>query len=81
MSNFGCRNCSRSQSRTNLLLRKVPFFKQTRITVKRSHLVELVLSPPITHSRGVVMVIPDEFKSEPCLTIHYTYNKILEGLR
>ena len=27
------------------------------------------------------MVIHDELKSEPCPTIHYTYNEILEGLR
>ena len=37
--------------------------------------------PPATQSQGVVMVIHDELKSEPCLTIHYTYNEILEGLR
>ena len=27
------------------------------------------------------MVIDDALQSEPCLTIHYTYNEILEGLR
>ena len=32
------------------------------------------------NSRGVVMVIHDALKSQPCLTIHYTYNKIMEGL-
>ena len=36
---------------------------------------------PLLKSRGVVMVIHDELKSEPCVTIHSTYNKILEGLR
>ena len=32
-------------------------------------------------SRGVVMVIHNELKSQPCKTIHYTYNEMLEGLR
>ena len=27
------------------------------------------------------MVVHDELKSQPCPTIHYTYNEILEGLR
>ena len=36
---------------------------------------------PLLKSRSVVMVIHDELKSEPCVTIHSTYNKILEGLR
>ena len=31
-------------------------------------------------SRGVVMVLEDEFQSPPSPTIHYTYNDILEGL-
>ena len=31
-------------------------------------------------SRGVVMVIHDEFQSPPSPIIHYTYNDILEGL-
>ena len=36
---------------------------------------------PWLKSRGVVMVVQDELKSQPCKTIHYTYNEILEGLR
>ena len=36
---------------------------------------------PLLKSWGVVMIIHDELKSQPCKTIHYTYNKILEGLR
>ena len=36
---------------------------------------------PWLKSRGVVMVVHDELKSQPCKTIHYTYNEILEGLR
>ena len=36
---------------------------------------------PRLKSQGVVMVVDDEFKSQPCKTIHYTYNETLEGLR
>ena len=36
---------------------------------------------PQLKSRGAVMVVDDEFKSQPCKTIHYTYNETLEGLR
>ena len=32
-------------------------------------------------SRSVVTVVEDEFQSQPCKTIHYTYNDTLEGLR
>ena len=35
---------------------------------------------PRLKSRGVVMVMDDELKPQPCRTIHYTYNKALEGL-
>ena len=40
-----------------------------------------ICHPPNTQSWCVVIVIHDELRSEPCLTIHYTYNEILEGLR
>ena len=36
---------------------------------------------PLLKSWGVVMIIHDELKSQPCKTIHYTYNEMLEGLR
>ena len=36
---------------------------------------------PKLKSQGVVMVIHNGFKSEPCKTIHYTYNETLEWLR
>ena len=36
---------------------------------------------PQLKSQGVVLVVDDEFKSQPCKTIHYTYNETLEGLR
>ena len=36
---------------------------------------------PQLKSRGVVMVVEYEFKSQPFTTIHYTYNETLEGLR
>ena len=36
---------------------------------------------PQLKSRDVVMVVEYEFKSQPCTTIHYTYNETLEGLR
>ena len=38
-------------------------------------------SHPQLKSRGVVMVVDDESKSQPCKTIHYTSNETLEGLR
>ena len=47
----------------------------------KCRVLESNLSPPITQSRGVVMVVENEFQSQPSPTIHYTYNKILEGLR
>ena len=31
--------------------------------------------------RGVVMVIHNKLTSQPCKTIHYTYNETSEGLR
>ena len=34
---------------------------------------------PWLKSQGVVMVMHDEFKYQPCPTIHYTYNEMLEG--
>ena len=37
--------------------------------------------PPLLTSRGIVTVVEDEFQSPPCSTIHYTYDKRLEGLR
>ena len=40
-----------------------------------------ICHPPITQSGCMVIVIHDDLRSEPCLTIHYTYNEILEGLR
>ena len=36
---------------------------------------------PRLKSRGVVMVVGDEFQSQPCLTIQYTNGERLEGLR
>ena len=36
---------------------------------------------PQLKSRGVVTVVDDEFKSQACKTIHYTYNETLKGLR
>ena len=35
--------------------------------------------PPLK-SRSVVMVMNDELKSQPYITIHYTYNEALEGV-
>ena len=35
---------------------------------------------PRLKSRCVIMVVGDEFKSQPCKTIHYTHNETLEGL-
>ena len=35
----------------------------------------VIAASTILKSQGVVMVIHDELKSEPCLTIHYTYNE------
>ena len=49
--------------------------------VKR-RVLELKLAHPMTlKSRGVVMVVDDEFKSQPCKTIHYTHGEKIEGLR
>ena len=36
---------------------------------------------PLLKSRCVVMVVDVEFKSQPCKTIHHTYNETLKGLR
>ena len=36
---------------------------------------------PQLKMQGVVMVVDDEFKPQPCTTIHYTYNETLKGLR
>ena len=36
---------------------------------------------PLLKGRGVEMVIHDELKSQPCKTIQYTYNQVLEELR
>ena len=36
---------------------------------------------PRLKSRGVVMVVEDEFKSQPCKTIWYTNGERMEGLR
>ena len=36
---------------------------------------------PRLKSRGVVIVIHVEFKSQTCITIHHTYNETLKGLR
>ena len=33
---------------------------------------------PRLKSRGLLMIMDDEFKSQPCLTIHYTYNADLD---
>ena len=42
--------------------------------------MELKLPPPIwLKSQGAVMSIHNEFQSQPCMTIHYTYNETLEG--
>ena len=44
-----------------------------------------ILTPYMTQKPrcGVVMVVDDEFKSQPCtcITIYYTYNETLKGLR
>ena len=32
-------------------------------------------------SQGAALVVDDEFKSQPCKTIHYTYGERMEGLR
>ena len=37
-------------------------------------------SSPVTQKWGVVMVLDDEFHSQPCLTIQYTIGERLEGL-
>ena len=34
---------------------------------------------PWLKSQGVLMVLHDEFKYQPCPTIHYTYNEMMEG--
>ena len=34
---------------------------------------------PWLKSQGVLMVMHDEFKYQPCPTIHYTHNEMLEG--
>ena len=36
---------------------------------------------PRLKSQGVALVVDDEFKSQPCKTIHYTYGERMEGLR
>ena len=36
---------------------------------------------PWLKSWGVAMVRPEGFQSQPCTTIHHTYNETLEGLR
>ena len=36
---------------------------------------------PRLKSQGVALVIYDEFRSQPCKTIHYTYGERMEGLR
>ena len=36
---------------------------------------------PRLKSRHVVTVVDNKFKSQPCKTIHYTYNETLKGLR
>ena len=41
----------------------------------------LTIHHPWLKSRGVVMVIHDEFKSQPCTSMHHTYDETLEGLR
>ena len=48
--------------------------------VKRRGLLQACHHPQLER-QGVVMVILDEFKSQPCTTIHYTCNETLEGLR
>ena len=40
-----------------------------------------IVTHPLLKSGCVVIVIHDELRSKPSLTIHYTYNEILEGLR
>eukprot|EP00956_Cyclotella_meneghiniana_P028597 scaffold67029_cov68-Cyclotella_meneghiniana.AAC.7 len=55
----------------------------------QSHLLQpfIILGPstknqphPQLISRGVVMVMPDGFQSQPCTSIHHTYNDTLEWL-
>ena len=36
---------------------------------------------PWLKSQGVALVVDDEFKSQPCKTIHYAYDERREGLR
>ena len=36
---------------------------------------------PWLKNRGVALVVDDEFKSQPCKTIHYTHSERMEGLR
>ena len=36
---------------------------------------------PWLKNRGVALVVDDEFKSQPCKTIHYTYGERMERLR
>ena len=36
---------------------------------------------PLLNSQGVALVVDDEFKSQPCKTIHYTHGERMEGLR
>eukprot|EP00956_Cyclotella_meneghiniana_P010845 scaffold15182_cov36-Cyclotella_meneghiniana.AAC.1 len=35
---------------------------------------------PQLKSQGVVLVVDDEFKSQPCKTIQFTYGERMEGL-
>ena len=36
---------------------------------------------PWLKSQGVALIVDDEFKSQPCKTIQYTYGQRMEGLR
>ena len=37
--------------------------------------------PPVTEKHVVVTILVPTHQSQPCKTIHYTYNEKLEGLR
>ena len=55
--------------------------KTHNLGVKRWGLEQKNCHHPRVKKQGVVIVIHDELKSQPCLTIHYTHNETLKGLR
>ena len=55
--------------------------KLTQSWCEKQKRVKPTLTPPVTEKHFVVTILEPIYQSQHSLTIHYTYNETLEGLR